>query len=73
MPSEDGSYVILPGEADEPPNFGPPMHIRHGVAEAFYVLEASTSSSSRMRNIVVPREVSSSSQPRFRTDSASVM
>jgi mannose-6-phosphate isomerase-like protein (cupin superfamily) len=25
-------------EADEPPNFGPPMHIHRGAAEAFYVL-----------------------------------
>src|SRR5207244_7427830 len=26
-------------EADEPPNFGPPMHIHHGIAEVFYVLD----------------------------------
>lgn len=26
-------------EAAEPPDFGPPMHIHHGIAEAFYVLE----------------------------------
>ena len=26
-------------EAVEPPNFGPPMHIHHGIAEAFYVLD----------------------------------
>ncbi len=25
--------------ADEPPGFGPPMHIHHNAAEAFYVLE----------------------------------
>ena len=25
-------------EAEEPPNFGPPMHIHHDAAEAFYVL-----------------------------------
>jgi mannose-6-phosphate isomerase-like protein (cupin superfamily) len=25
-------------EADEPPNFGPPMHIHHSAAEAFYVV-----------------------------------
>ena len=25
-------------EADEPPNFGPPMHIHHDAAEAFYVV-----------------------------------
>lgn len=31
-----GSFSLL--EADEPPNFGPPMHIHHNCAEAFYVL-----------------------------------
>jgi mannose-6-phosphate isomerase-like protein (cupin superfamily) len=34
--STDGTFVLL--EADEPPHFGPPMHIHHGIAEAFYVL-----------------------------------
>jgi hypothetical protein len=33
------SGLITVLEADEPPNFGPPMHIHHGIAEAFYVLE----------------------------------
>jgi hypothetical protein len=32
-----GAFTLL--EADEPPRFGPPMHIHHGIAEAFYVLE----------------------------------
>lgn len=32
----DGAFSLL--EADEPPNFGPPMHIHHDAAEAFYVL-----------------------------------
>lgn len=26
-------------EADEPADFGPPLHIHHGISEAFYVLE----------------------------------
>jgi mannose-6-phosphate isomerase-like protein (cupin superfamily) len=26
-------------EADEPPGFGPPLHIHHNAAEAFYVLK----------------------------------
>jgi quercetin dioxygenase-like cupin family protein len=26
-------------EADEPPGFGPPLHIHHDAAEAFYVLQ----------------------------------
>jgi mannose-6-phosphate isomerase-like protein (cupin superfamily) len=32
-----GLFTLL--EADEPPNFGPPLHIHHGIGEAFYVLE----------------------------------
>ncbi len=38
--SEDltaGAFTLL--EATEPPDFGPPMHIHHNAAEAFYVLE----------------------------------
>ena len=31
------SFTLL--EAAEPPHFGPPMHIHHDCAEAFYVLE----------------------------------
>jgi mannose-6-phosphate isomerase-like protein (cupin superfamily) len=31
-----GAFTLL--EADEPPGFGPPMHIHHNAAEAFYVL-----------------------------------
>lgn len=32
-----GSFSLL--EADEPADFGPPLHIHHDAAEAFYVLE----------------------------------
>ena len=32
----DGVFSLL--EADEPPGFGPPLHIHHDAAEAFYVL-----------------------------------
>ena len=32
-----GVFSLL--EATEPPGFGPPMHIHHDCAEAFYVLE----------------------------------
>jgi len=32
-----GAFTLL--EADEPPGFGPPMHIHHDCAEAFYVLD----------------------------------
>lgn len=31
-----GAFTLL--EADEPPGFGPPLHIHEDVAEAFYVL-----------------------------------
>lgn len=33
----DGMFSLL--EAAEPPGFGPPLHVHHGIAEAFYVLE----------------------------------
>lgn len=33
----DGLVSVL--EATEPPGFGPPIHIHHDAAEAFYVLE----------------------------------
>ena len=33
----DGTFSLL--EAEEPPGFGPPLHIHHDAAEAFYVLE----------------------------------
>lgn len=32
-----GGFTLL--EADEPPGFGPPLHIHDDAAEAFYVLE----------------------------------
>ena len=33
----DGVFSLL--EAEEPPGFGPPLHIHHDAAEAFYVLD----------------------------------
>jgi quercetin dioxygenase-like cupin family protein len=35
-PQTADAFTLL--EADEPPGFGPPMHIHHDAAEAFYVL-----------------------------------
>ena len=32
-----GGFTLL--EAEEPPGFGPPLHIHDDAAEAFYVLE----------------------------------
>ena len=36
--SETGGVVSVL-EAEEPPGFGPPIHVHHDCAEAFYVLE----------------------------------
>lgn len=36
-PDTDGALTLL--EADEPANFGPPLHLHREAAEAFYVLE----------------------------------
>ena len=33
----DSAFSLL--EADEPADFGPPLHVHHDAAEAFYVLE----------------------------------
>jgi mannose-6-phosphate isomerase-like protein (cupin superfamily) len=35
--STDGAFALL--EASEPAGFGPPMHIHHDAAEAFYILD----------------------------------
>lgn len=35
-PETQEAFTLL--EADEPPGFGPPMHIHHNTAEAFYVV-----------------------------------
>jgi len=37
--SDDTGSAFTLLEAAEPPGFGPPMHIHHGAAEAFYVLD----------------------------------
>ena len=36
--ADDTSETFTLLEADEPPGFGPPMHIHHDAAEAFYVV-----------------------------------
>jgi mannose-6-phosphate isomerase-like protein (cupin superfamily) len=35
----DTAGVVSVLEATEPPGFGPPMHVHHNAAEAFYVLD----------------------------------
>jgi mannose-6-phosphate isomerase-like protein (cupin superfamily) len=36
--AEDTGGLVSVLEADEPPGFGPPIHVHHDCAEAFYVL-----------------------------------
>ena len=36
--AEETGGVVSVLEAEEPPDFGPPLHIHHDAAEAFYVL-----------------------------------
>ena len=37
--ADETAGVVSVLEANEPPGFGPPIHIHHDAAEAFYVLE----------------------------------
>ena len=37
--AEETGGVVTVLEAEEPPGFGPPMHLHHDADEAFYVLE----------------------------------
>lgn len=48
----DGAFTLL--EATEPPGFGPPMHIHHDAAEAFYVLDGEYTIFIDDREIVCP-------------------
>lgn len=47
-----GAFSLL--EAEEPPGFGPPMHIHHDAAEAFYVLDGEYIISLPGQQIVCP-------------------
>jgi mannose-6-phosphate isomerase-like protein (cupin superfamily) len=58
----DGSFTLL--EATEPPHFGPPLHIHHGIAEAFYVLEGEYIIFIDAEEFAARRGRSSSSPPR---------
>jgi mannose-6-phosphate isomerase-like protein (cupin superfamily) len=37
--ADETAGVVSVLEADEPPGFGPPIHVHHDAAEAFYVLD----------------------------------
>src|SRR6266487_3129089 len=47
-----GAVSVL--EADEPPGFGPPIHVHHDAAEAFYVLEGEYIMYLEDREVVCP-------------------
>lgn len=62
-----GAFSLL--EANEPPDFGPPLHIHHDAAEAFYVLGGEyIIFLSRSASSHVPRDPSSLSRREFDTD-----
>ena len=46
--------VVSVLEAEEPPGFGPPLHVHHDCAEAFYVLEGEYIMSLGDRELVCP-------------------
>ena len=48
----DQAFSLL--EADEPPGFGPPMHIHHDAAEAFYVVAGEYSIFVRDEEFICP-------------------
>ena len=51
--AETGGVVSVL-EADEPPGFGPPIHVHHDAAEAFYVLEGEYIMYLEDREVVCP-------------------
>ena len=46
--------VVSVLEAEEPPGFGPPVHVHHDCAEVFYVLEGEYVMSLEDREVVCP-------------------
>lgn len=46
--------VVSVLEADEPPGFGPPIHVHHDCAEAFYVLDGEYTMVLGDREVVCP-------------------
>ena len=52
--------VVSVLETEEPPGFGPPMHVHHDCAEAFYVLEGEYVMYLDEREVVCPPARSSS-------------
>jgi mannose-6-phosphate isomerase-like protein (cupin superfamily) len=51
---ENAGGVVSVIENEEPPGFGPPIHVHHDCAEAFYVLEGEYVMSLEDREFVCP-------------------
>src|SRR5690349_14425734 len=51
---DETAGVVSVLEATEPPGFGPPVHVHHDAAEAFYVLEGEYIMSLEDREVVCP-------------------
>ena len=58
---EDTGGVVSVIENEEPPGLGPPIHVHHDCAEAFYVLEGEYVMSLEDREFVCPAGHRSSS------------
>ena len=52
--AEETADAVSVLEADEPPGFGPPMHVHHDAAEAFYVLDGEYIMFLEDREVVCP-------------------
>ena len=64
-----GAFSLL--QADEPPGFGPPMHIHHNAAEAFFVVSGEYRIFVGEDDWVCPAAPSSTFRPACRTASKS--
>jgi uncharacterized cupin superfamily protein len=64
-----GIFSLL--EAEEPPGFGPPLHVHHDAAEAFYVLEGEYAMFLDEQEVTCRRDRSSSFRPECDTASVS--
>ncbi len=52
--ADDTAGAVSVLEAEEPPGFGPPIHVHHDSAEAFYVLEGEYVMYLEDREVVCP-------------------
>ncbi len=69
--ADETADVVSVLQAEEPPGFGPPIHVHHDSAEAFYVLEGEYIMYLEDSEFVCPAGHSSSSHWGFGTASGS--